>query len=365
MIEKLLEMFFRRKLLVLMPPLVITLIVSPIAVLTIPSYYESVAGVWVDRPTYFSVPIDESTRYLSPNAAQAVQLSELLRTRSFLVDVANRTSLTPLTASTAGQERVGQLIQNSVGISSPGNHLLVLNARSYSPDLAYQLVNAVFDSFHDKAESDRLGQAEVAISFYEGRVKEAQTSLSKSNDALRRYVAANPRLSGVTVSDPLAGNASLNAARAALPAAATDPQLSELMRQSDTDQREVERVSGLLEQARLQISASIEGQELGFQMVDPPQVAVSPTRERRKALFYPIAGLLVGLILSATILVLLVALDGAAWSEADLIARGRVLGVVPILKLDSALKRKSPGGARRAIGFVAGMALPAPRGGNA
>src|SRR5207248_1433330 len=105
---------------------------------------------------------------------------------------------------------------------------------------------------------------------------------------------------------------------------ATDPQLSELMRQSDTGQREVDRLSGLLEQARLQISASIEGQELGFQMVDNAQLPLSPTRERKKALLYPVAGLVVGVILSATILVLLVALDGATRSETDLVARGRV-----------------------------------------
>jgi uncharacterized protein involved in exopolysaccharide biosynthesis len=357
MIERLLETLFRHKLLILLPPVLITLIVTPIALLTTPTYYEAGAGIWVDRPTWLNVQVDETTRYLTPNAAQAVQLSELLRTRAFVMDVANRTALAPLTSSNVGQDRAAQLISSSVGVASPGNHLLVLTSRSSSPDLAYQLVNAVFDAFRDKATSDRLGQAELAISFYESRVKTAEEDVSKSSDALRRYVAANPRLTGVDSGGTGPG-------RLGLPAAATDPQLSQLMRRADTDQREIERLSAALEQARLDVSASLEGQELGFQMVDAPQVPLSPVRERRKALLYPAAGMLVGLILSSTLLILLVMTDGAARSEADLVARARVLGVIPALNMRSPVKRAAPDHARRAIGFVAGTALPAPSGGQ-
>src|SRR5439155_13613107 len=114
------------------------------------------------------------------------------------------------------------------------------------------------------------------------------------NDALRRYVSAGQR----TVVD------ANSASRLGLSAAATDPQLGQLMRKADTDQREVDRLNAAAEQARLDVSASLEGQELGFQMVDPPQVSTSPIRERRKALVYPAAGLTAGLILSVTLLIL-------------------------------------------------------------
>ena len=52
MITKFLEAFFRHKLLVLLPPFLIPLIVGPWALMTAPIYYESFAGVWVDKPTY-------------------------------------------------------------------------------------------------------------------------------------------------------------------------------------------------------------------------------------------------------------------------------------------------------------------------
>jgi uncharacterized protein involved in exopolysaccharide biosynthesis len=356
MIEKLLETFFRHKLLILLPPVIIVVIVAPIALLTTPSYYETSAGIWVDRPTWLNVQVDETTRYLTPNAAQAVQLNELLRTRAFLIDVANRTALAPLTTSAFGQERAAQIISTSVGVASPGNHLLVIGSRSSSPELAYQLVNAVFEAFRDKATSDRLGQAELAISFYESRLRTAEEDVTKSGDALRRYIAASSRIAAV---DAPGGSA----ARLGLPAAATDPQLGQLMRRVDTDQRDVERLNAALEQARLDVSASLEGQELGFQMVDVAKMPQSPTRERRKALLYPAAGLLLGVILSATLLILLVATDTAARTESDLVARARVLGIVPELQMRTP-KRDMPEQARRAIGFVAGTALPAPRGGQ-
>ena len=50
MITKFLEAFFRHKLLVLLPPFLIPLIVGPYALVTAPIYYESFAGIWVDKP---------------------------------------------------------------------------------------------------------------------------------------------------------------------------------------------------------------------------------------------------------------------------------------------------------------------------
>ena len=54
MIARLLESFFRHKWLLLLPPLLIPLIVGPIALLTASAYYETWIGVWVDRPTILS-----------------------------------------------------------------------------------------------------------------------------------------------------------------------------------------------------------------------------------------------------------------------------------------------------------------------
>jgi hypothetical protein len=112
----------------------------------------------------------------------------------------------------------------------------------------------------------------------------------------------------------------------------------------------------------MDISASLEGQELGFQLVDPAQVPEFPITERRRALIFPLAGVVVGVILSSAMLVILFASDRSARTELDLMPLGRVLGTIPQVQMPDSLSSTNPHGTRRAIGFVAG-ALPAP-GGN-
>src|SRR5438445_8887437 len=110
MIRKLLEAFFRHKLLLLLPPILITGIATPIALASIPVSYDASTGVWVDRPAYFSVT-DPSTAYMSPAQLQSSRLSELLRTRAFPLEVAKRTSLAPLLGSAVGEARIESLFR--------------------------------------------------------------------------------------------------------------------------------------------------------------------------------------------------------------------------------------------------------------
>jgi len=351
-IERLLETLFRHKLLILLPSVLIPLIVAPIALLSAPSYYESIAGIWVERPTYLTYRSDDNT-FLTPAQNQIARLNEVMKTRAFLSDVAKRTSLSSL-VGTRGEDRAYELIAKSTLMATSGSHLLVLTARTPSANLSFEIVTGVSEAFKDRAMSDRIEQAELGISFYESRLKSAEETLAKSNEALRRYVASNQRLFG---NDSGGGAAS----RIGLPAAATDPQLSQLMRQADLEQRDVESMRTSLERARLDVSAALEGQELGFQMLDRPQVPTNAIIERRRSLMFPAAGALVGLMLSATLLVLLLASDRSARSEADLLATTRVLGVIPQLRVQGEGRRGYPHGTRRAIGFVAG-ALPSPSG---
>jgi hypothetical protein len=136
------------------------------------------------------------------------------------------------------------------------------------------------------------------------------------------------------------------------------------MGQIQFQQKEIDRVRGDLSQAQFDASAGLEAADLGFQVLDPAQVPSAATRALRKQLIYPIAGFAGGIALSAILLVLLVAGDRAVRSEGDLPTSVRVLGVMPQLKLKL---RRIPKSARRdamrrAIGFAAGTALPAPGG---
>jgi uncharacterized protein involved in exopolysaccharide biosynthesis len=359
-IVRFLEAFFRYKWLIILPPLLIPLVVGPIAVLTAPSYYEVSAGVWVDRPQYLQANSDFNT-FLTPAQNQMNRLNDMLRTRTFLQSIAGRTALAPLVATDSGEQAFQRSFFKGFAAYPSGERVLTLRYRSSNPQLTLQMVNGVIESFKEQLAADRINQATIATSFYEARLKTSEDELGKANEALRRYVAANPRL---TTIDPERGAASTTAARLGLPASAIDPQIAELLRQVETQQGEADRARTALDQARLDSSAALQGQEVGFRVVDAPQPPTRLIRERRRALIYPAAGLLAGLGLSAAALVLLVASDRAVRSEADLSGLVRVVGSVPQIRLKPLTGNGKPGrdDARRAMGFLAGASLSAPTG---
>ena len=111
MITKFLEAFFRHKLLVLLPPLLIPLLVGPWALMTAPIYYESFAGVWVDKPTYLNYN-DNFSIYSSASSQQANKLSEQLRTRSFMVEVAKPEAFFTAPQSERTREFLGKILHH-------------------------------------------------------------------------------------------------------------------------------------------------------------------------------------------------------------------------------------------------------------
>jgi uncharacterized protein involved in exopolysaccharide biosynthesis len=359
MIVKFLEALFRYKWLVILPPLVIPLVVGPIALLTAPTYYETSAGVWVDRPAYLQATTSDFNPYLTPAQNQMNRLNDLLRTRTFLTDIAKRTDLGPLMGTEAGEQAFQRTFFKGFAVFPSGERVLTLRFRSSSAPLTTQVVNAVTGAFKEQLAADRLSQASLATSFYQQRLQSAQAELDKANAALSRYVAANPRL---TTIDPERGAASTTAARIGLPPEAIDPQMGALLNQVQTQQGEVDRANQALQQASQDSQAALQGQEVAFRVVDPPRPPTSPIRERRRALIYPAAGLVAGLGISATVLVLLVASDRAVRSESDLAGLARVVGTVPQLRPAVGKRKRLPEDVRRAIGFAAGAALPMPTG---
>jgi uncharacterized protein involved in exopolysaccharide biosynthesis len=352
------DTFFRHKLLILMPIVLIPLIVTPIAFWFNRPYYETYVGVWVDRPSFVR-PSDSWNQYITPAQNQNNELVDLLRTRAFRSDIARRTSLRPFVGSVAGDEQIRIYFDRNLATIPTGRNILTIRGRGDTPQIAVQLANAVVEAFRDRVVSDQLNQASATIAFYEGQFKEADEKMTTANNALRRYVAANPRLSTI---DPTRGAAATTASRLGLPPIAIDPQLAELIRQVEAAQGDADRLRELLERARFEASASQEGQQTGFQVVDPAPTPTAPIVERRRLMVYPAAALAAGLAIGAALLVILFVSDRSARSIRDLGPDLRVLGTIPQLQVKKLPKKGGSHAARRAIGYVAGAALPAPKG---
>ncbi len=350
--EKFVEAVFRYKWLLLLPPLLITAIVTPVTIMTAPTFYESHAGIWVDRPTYLAYS-DNFNSWASPAQNQTSRLTELLKTQSFVVDVANRTSLAPLTTTSRGLDRINLILSQGLALSPIGTHLVAVYFRSESPQIAYQMLTAIVAAFNDNVANDQVNQSTLAISFYSDQLQTAQDDLKKASDDLRRYIQSNPSLAGL---DAGTSTEKLNSL------SATDSTLQQLRATVQTQQDRVSQLGTSLRTSEFQASASVEGQQLGFQIIDAPNLPTVGGRDLKKRIIYPVGALIGSLALSGLVVLLLAMSDKSVRSERDLTSGVRVVGEMPHVRLKRVPRQLGQVATRRAIGFVAGAALPAPRG---
>jgi hypothetical protein len=215
-----------------------------------------------------------------------------------------------------------------------------------------EIVQATVAAFRERSQNERMQSASSAISFYEQQLKDAEDKATQSRDRMRRYITSNPR---AVAADPNASSST----RVNLPTSAIDPQLADLTKAVDNDERDAQRLRDSLEQARFDASAALDGSDSTLQVLDPPVFPTKAQRERRRLLIFPAAAVAIGGLVSALLLVSLTASDRSVRSTADLSAMGRVIGVVPRMGLRRLPRKAGPETTRRAIAFVAGTALPA------
>jgi uncharacterized protein involved in exopolysaccharide biosynthesis len=357
--SKFLEVFFRHKWWFVVPPLLITIAASVFTYTTAPVMYLSSAGIWVDKPTYLAYS-DNWNSWASPAQNQTSRLTELLRTQSFIVDVAKRTSLAPLTTSQRGMDRIQIILNQGFGVAPIGTHLVAVSFRSDNPQVAYQMLKAIVDAFNDNMANDQVNQAGIATAFYSDQLQQAQDDLTKASDDLRRYIQSNPSLSSLQLDS---SSSMVSSPKAILDqASATDSNLAQLRSKVQNSQDRVAQLQSSLQSAEYQASASVQGQQLGFQVVDAPNYPTSGGRDLKKHLIVPIGALVGSLALSGIVLALMAMSNRSVQSENDLVTGVRVVGDVPYMRLKRAPRLLRGVSARQAIGFVAGAALPAPKG---
>src|SRR5713101_1007436 len=129
MIERLLEAFFRHAVLIVLPIIALPAVATA-AVLSTPPQFEAQAGVWVERPTYLNYGQDDINRYLAPATVQRNQLTELMRTRSFVSAVMGSTSQGTLTNTPGNESIADEIFTRDIDIVQNGEHLLVVRARA-------------------------------------------------------------------------------------------------------------------------------------------------------------------------------------------------------------------------------------------
>jgi uncharacterized protein involved in exopolysaccharide biosynthesis len=338
MTSRLLETLFRHWWLILAAALVIPMVATAITLST-PPLYESTAGVWVQRASYLKI-IDGASPYSTPAQTQAGRLAELMRSRTFRADIVRRTPARDEVA----REQIDRAFVDGFDIVPVADHLIEIQVRAATASQSLELITATLAAFRVRTTADQANQARVAIAFYQARLTEANDRLAVASASLNGYIAANPGLRG--------GTGYLT------PAGALDSRYAELRHTSDLARSDADQARSLLEQAQLDVAASQAGQDLGFQIIDPPRLPSTAMRQWKKLLIYPAAALIAGILLSTTLLVFLTLGDRAVRTSHELTgAAVPVLGVLPRLRTRRLVDRSGPGRVRRAIYYAAGTTL--------
>jgi hypothetical protein len=303
--NKLVEAAFRRWWLLLVPIIAVPLMVF---VLTskAPAYFSG-ATIWISRPPGIDAGAfsNASNPYLTVAQNQTQVFSDLMQTESFRNAVAARVpGLDP---------KAGNVVAKSVSIGALGTNLVGISAKAPTPAIAQGLVSGTIAEYELRAATANQTQSKVQASYYQDQLGPAQKELAVRQAALTTYLQTSTKTADQRLLDPI------------------------YQQLTDSVESQNKLVSGLLD--------SLQGAQLGavggsqtlealFHVLDQPKLPDSPVgTAMTKRLEYPLAGLLFGLLISATYVYASYRADHTLRSSQDLAGLDLpVLGLVPQLR---------------------------------
>lgn len=357
-----LEAAFRHKFLLALPLLVILSFAVTFSWMSRSKEYVATGRVWVERAQFLNTTIGSDWNpYLTPAQNQSLVLDELMGTDDFARKVAERAGLTALdgltatgsSAQSAGErvdltgegssldeEIVLERLRAGTRISASGTHVIAVSHRSSSPLTAAAVVQSIIDEYADLHKTRTVEQANLATSYYEERLASTQEELDKTTAEVNSYLAQHPELRSPDAPSVVGD--------------ATYVQLQSAVQRAESDYNSIQVT---LAQIQFQSSATVQGLDSTFQVVDAPKAPSSPAPvSLRSLLMLPAIGALAALGLSSGLFFLLFRLDDAVRRPEDL---GPLTGsgiACTIPDLHTRRKRHWPTGfVRIAVGVMSGL----------
>lgn len=295
-----LEQALRRWWLWLLPLVLPAVVVGGLYAVRTPQYDVSVT-IWAERALYLSVPGDNP--WVTPAQMQVNLLSELLRTRAFLVRVAKDTPLQAYTTSESGRDFLEEYFARRLWVSARGSQVIDITFRTAQPELGIAVLNSLIAAYTEHVTLSGQEQARTAMEFYQGLLPEREQEFVKSSDALRNFLLSLP---------PRPTDDQATAERVLERA-----QLVELQRREDLARRRYEDTLSTLERIQLQENARETAQARGFRIIDPPVAPTQPISIRREFIMPLAATAAVGLGLPVLVTILTTWLDASLRSRRD------------------------------------------------
>lgn len=310
-----LETYFRHPVLFMVPVLA-ALVLGPLVLVAQPQRYQATARMWFDSKTGIIRGSDPSADnpYLTVSDQQQQVFTELIRSRSFAVQVAHRGPLAAHLATPEGytdargtgavvqaqlSRLVGQrtpsptpdevndlayqVLSSGVVVTAAGPQIVALSFTAGRQDVAQGTLQAVLDSYSDQILRDRHDQAQSAVAFYQDQSDRHLDQLHQSQQAVATYLQGHPA----------------EAAIGGIPSGT----LLGLKNAQDVQQQRYTSLLDKLDQAKLQLAASVIPSASGFRIIDPARVA-NTALSKSRILITILGGLLAGLLVSVVITII-------------------------------------------------------------
>jgi uncharacterized protein involved in exopolysaccharide biosynthesis len=342
MMLRVLESFFRRWWLYLLPVLLIGGF-GVSKVLSAKSQYKSEGSINVASGTLLGSLSDvrgnPNYGYETPAQATASNLNSLLKTETFVSGLATSAGLDAVIQS--GTITLDD-IRAAIAIQDAGPNLVTVEVQTSDATISQAIANATIDNFIQGVVDSEVADSTAAETFYTNLAKQRQADVEEARTALTTYLNANPA-PGPGSSRP-------------------DAQVVEITRLQGVLEQAQERYNSSLtksDDARLSIEQATSDVTQRLKVVDQPQVPVSPESGLKKTIFTFATFLALGLLLSIATVIVGTIFDHSFRSPADITERlgVPVLAVVPEAK--AAKARKAKAGSQQAVGVPSsGMGIP-------
>ncbi|HYV22435.1 MAG TPA: hypothetical protein VEN31_07245 [Candidatus Bathyarchaeia archaeon] len=157
--------------------------------------YQATANVWVLRvsqdlavpnPDDPNVPIVQTVA-----AQQAELLGQLLRTRSVLRDVVQRTSLSSALAAASDEARFLDTLGKRFKVQALGTNLLAVSYTARDPQTPAEMVNAALAVRRERVAQARVAGGSALSAFYRREFEIAQTQALEAQRQLDDFTAAH------------------------------------------------------------------------------------------------------------------------------------------------------------------------------
>ena len=314
---KVLEILFRNKWR-LVPLLLVPILLSSVIAFLLPRSYQSEARLWaLRRYAILGATGPESNLQATPSVTQATALGELLQTRTFDLAVAKDTDLPKhIGVSSSDTQRLQDAlydeISNHVVVTASGDNLFDIAYANKNPVVAMQVVQAVVKHYGEESASHATAEGQQLLLVYQGQLKAAQQQADNATQAAAQYLQQH-NLTATT--------------------SQSDPQYQLLNQQAEQARQALANVQTNIDSINQQLAQLSSGAEGLYQIIDKPTVPTQPESRSKTFLLVGGIGFAIGLLACIGYFLVLVRLDQAIYSLADMPAIADYPVVIQIPRL--------------------------------